>query len=191
MGALGDEPEPMKGAFPMKAFRLLLVTAAALVWTAPASASYFYYHRTSLTNSAFETIDNFGHTTGNNRAGSGSGTDACQHNNWIPLGAYDVLWHDDNYTGSKVQGRVWRLSDYQCSNGVRRTELFVHSEETSGQGQSCGPDGTDYPFCWESAHDYYSFGCIKLARQPVPSDLRQVDSFVHTYGMATDLWVFS
>ena len=132
----------------MKALRLLVVAAVALASAAPASASYFYYHRTSLTNSTFEALDNFGDTTGYLRAGSGSGTDACQHNNWIPLGYYNVLWHDDYYAGSKVQGRVWRLSDYQCSNGVRRTELFVHSEETSQQGQSCGPAGTDYPFCW-------------------------------------------
>ena len=102
-----------------------------------------------------------------------------------------MLWHDDNYPGSKIQGRVWRLSDYQCSNGVRRTELFVHSEETSGQGQSCGPSGTDYPFCWESDHDYYSLGCVKLARRPTPSDLGRVDNFVHAYGAATDLLVYS
>jgi hypothetical protein len=191
MGPLGDESEPMKGALSMKLLRLLLVAAAMLVWAAPASASYFYYHRTSLINSTLEVMDNYGDWTGYIRAGSGSGTDACQHNNWIPLGYYAVYWHDDNYAGSSVQGRVWRLSDYQCSNGVWRTELFVHSEETSGQGQSCGPAGTDYRFCWEGDHDYYSYGCIKVARQPVPSDLRQVDSFVHAYGMSTDLWVFS
>jgi hypothetical protein len=191
VGALGDEPEPMKGALPMKALLLFLVAAAALSSAASASASAFYYERTSLTNSTFEAGDGYGNWTGYLRAGSGSGTDACQHNNWIPLGYYAVPWHDDYYAGSAVQGRVWRLSDYQCSNGVRRTELFVHSEETSQQGQSCGPAGTDYPFCWEGAHDYYSYGCIKIARQPVPSDLRVVNAFVHGYGAATDLWVYS
>ena len=30
----------------------------------------------------------------------------------------------------------------------------------------CGRGGTDYPFCWEGAHDYYSFGCMKVARRP-------------------------
>jgi hypothetical protein len=175
----------------MKALLVLVTAVAAFVWAAQASASAFYYQRTSLTNSIFQASDNYGDWTGNLRAGSGSGTDACQHNNWIPLGYYSVLWHDDYYAGSAVQGRVWRLSDYQCSNGVRRTELFVHSEETSQQGQNCGPAGSDYPFCWEGSRDYYSYGCIKLARQPVPSDLRQVDSFVHTYGSAPDLWVYS
>ena len=176
----------------MKIRHLLVVALVALACATPApAASSFYYERTSLTNSIFDVMSSSGYWTGNIRAGSGSGTDACQHNNWIPLGDYDVLWHDDNYPGSKIQGRVWRLSDYQCSNGVRRSELFVHSEETSGQGQSCGPSGTDYPFCWESDHDYYSLGCVKLARRPTPSDLGRVDNFVHAYGAATDLLVYS
>ncbi len=174
----------------MKATCLLVVAAAALAWVTPAPASAFYYHRTSLTNSTFEALDNYGDWTSYLRAGSGSGTDACQHNNWIPRGYYAVLWHDDYYGGSAVQGRVWRLSDYQCSNGVRRTELFVHSEENSQQGQTCYAYG-DSPFCWEGDNDYYSYGCIKLARRPAPSDLHVVDSFVHNYGAATDLWVYS
>jgi hypothetical protein len=118
------------------------------------------------------------------RAGSGSGLNACQINNWIPLGRYTVRFHDDHYPGSLIQGRVWRLSDYQCANGVRRTELFVHSEETSSNGQSgCGPPG-DGPFCWESTSDYYSYGCIKIARQPViggHSDLGRMDNYTHNF----------
>jgi hypothetical protein len=176
----------------MKIPYLLAVALAALVCAAPAlPASSFYYQRTSLTNSVFDVLSDSGYWTGNIRAGSGIGTDACQHNNWIPRGDYDVLWHDDYYGGSAIQGRVWRLSDYQCSNGVRRTELFVHSEETSSQGQSCGSPYDDYPFCWEDSSDYYSYGCVKLARQPVPSDLREVDVFTHSYGAAADLLVYS
>jgi hypothetical protein len=173
----------------MTALRLLAVAAAALVWAAPTQASFFHYERTSLTNSTFDGMNSDGYWSGYLRAGSGSGTDACQHYNWIPRGNYDVLWHDDYFDGTKIQGRVWRLSDYQCSNGVRRTELFIHSEENSQQGQTCWSSG-DAPFCWDGDGDYYSYGCIKLARQPVPSDLRQVDSFVHTYGAATDLYVY-
>ena len=177
----------------MKRRHLLVVAVVALSCAAPAAAadSSFYYQRTSLTDSTFDVLSSAGYWSGNIRAGSGSGTDACQHNNWIPLGDYNVLWHDDDYAGSSIQGRVWRLSDYQCSNGVRRTELFVHSEETSAQGQSCGPAGTDYKFCWEGDHDYYSLGCVKLARRPTPSDLGRVDTFVHAYGMASDLLVYS
>jgi len=176
----------------MKIPFVLAVVLAALLCAEPAfSDSSFYYERTSLTNSIFDVLGSGGYWAGDFRAGSGIDTDACQHDNWIPLGNYDVLWHDDNFDGSAVQGRVWRLSDYQCSNGVRRTELFIHSEETSSQGQSCGPAGTDYPFCWEGAGDYYSYGCIKLARQPVPSDLRAVDTFVHAHWPAADLLVYS
>jgi hypothetical protein len=105
----------------MKSRHLLVVALVALACATPASAdSSFYYQRTSLTNSIFDAMSSEGYWTGNIRAGSGSGTDACQHNNWIPKGDYAVLWHDDNYPGSAIQGRVWRLSDYQCSNGVRR-----------------------------------------------------------------------
>jgi len=124
------------------------------------------------------------------RGGSGSGTNQCQTNNRIPLGTYSVPFHNGNYAGSLIQGRVWRLSDYQCSNGVRRTELFVHSEETSSQGQSCPTPGDD-PFCWEGNDDYYSNGCIKVARPPGSNHLGQVDSFVHQYGAATSLIVTS
>src|SRR6266511_2619991 len=191
VGALGREPEPLeRRRSQMKALSVLVVIAAALAWTLPAPASVFYYDRTSLIYSYFEAVDNYGDWTGV-RGGSGIGTDACQHYNWIPRGYYSVYWHDDWYAGTVIQGRVWRLSDYQCSNGVRRTELFVHSEENSQQGQSCYADGSDSPFCWEGDHDYYSYGCIKVARRPTPSDLRQIDSFVHTYGAATDLWVYS
>jgi hypothetical protein len=174
----------------MTALRLLAVAAAALVWVAPAPASAFYYHRTSLTNSTFEALDEYGDWTGYLRAGSGIDTDACQHYNWIPRGYYSVLWHDDYFDGTKIQGRVWRLSDYQCSNGIRRTELFIHSEENSQQGQTCYASA-ESPFCWEGDGDYRSYGCIKLARRPVPSDLRQVDAFVHAYEAAPDLWVYS
>jgi hypothetical protein len=32
---------------------------------------------------------------------------------------------------------------------------------------------------------------VKLARRPTPSDLGRADNFVHAYGMATDLLVYS
>ena len=173
----------------MKAARLLVIAVAALVWAAPASASYFYYNRTSLTNSYFEAVDNFGDWT-DARAGSGSGTDACQHYNWIPLGYYSVLWHDDYFDGTKIKGRVWRLSDYQCSNGVRRTELFVHSEETPSKGNRATRAATrrsagKAPATTTRTAASSSRG-VRHRR-----DLGRVDNFVHAYGHATDLWVYS
>ena len=60
------------------------------------------------------------------------------------------------------------------------------------------------PFCWERTSDYYSLGCIKLARpSPVasfPNDLGNAHSVYHTYGGASthgalkdayELYVFS
>jgi hypothetical protein len=179
--------------------RLVLLTLSALalllVVPVPANAGYFFYWRnSSLIHGSFDY--NCAGSTCNSpiyRAGSGSGTNACQHNNWIPLGHYDIPFHNDHYTGSLIQGRVWRLTDYQCSNGVRRTELFVHSEETSSNGQYC-PTGGDDPFCWEGVNDYYSNGCIKLARKPIVngySDLGRIDSWVHGISPANWLHVYA
>lgn len=112
------------------------------------------------------------------RGGSGSGTNACQTNNWIPVGTYDVPFHDDSFAGSKIQGRVWRMSDYHCSNGVVRTELFIHTEETSSRGQYC-PTAGDDPFCWEGTNDYYSQGCIKISRSPGSADMGALDNWEH------------
>lgn len=170
------------------------VGALALTLLLPATASAYewvnYSRNGTLINGMIVYNCSVSTCSINWRGGSGSGTNACQKNNWIPVGSYDVPFHSDNYAGSLIQGRVWRLTDYQCSNGVRRTELFIHSEETSGQGQYC-PSGGDDPFCWESTNDYYSNGCIKIARKPVIdgySDLGRLDRWDHGYGDNLD-WV--
>ncbi len=117
------------------------------------------------------------------RVGSGNGgTDGCQYGNWLPNGYYSVQGHWDNYDAT-IKGRVWYLNDYNCGGGVYRTELFVHSEETAGQGQMCGSP-YDERYCWDGDSDYYSLGCIKVARLPVVngySDLGRIDSFHHSY----------
>jgi hypothetical protein len=118
------------------------------------------------------------------RAGSGNGgTKACEYHNWLPLGTYDVWFHDDSYGGSLIRGRVWRLQNFFCAhNGVTRTELFVHTEETQDRGQACTSHPDD-PFCWEGANDYYSLGCIKVARMPIgsdgKSDIGRLDTWAH------------
>jgi hypothetical protein len=183
----------------MKGLVTALLGAVVLVFFAPACASASewinYWRRGTLINGDLTyNCSAPGCASAVSRAGSGSGYNACQKNNWIPLGSYDVPFHSDHYAGSLVQGRVWRLSDYQCSNGVRRTELFIHSEETSGNGQSC-PSGGDDPFCWEGANDYYSYGCIKVARMPVTngySDLGRLDNWDHgTVGPISQVNVYS
>jgi hypothetical protein len=92
------------------------------------------------------------------RAGSGSGnTNDCTTNEgWLPNGTYsnndsDSRSHFTHYNktsgNSVVRGWVWSLGDKVCSNGSRyRTELFIHSQGTSG---------------WSNSN-YASAGCIKI-----------------------------
>jgi hypothetical protein len=176
--------------------KLVILGAIGLVLAVVAplgsnAAVFDYYRNNSLINGQIRGNCGYQCVTSWYRAGSGSGTDACQTNNWIPLGGFNVNFHSDNYAGSLIQGRVWSLSDYQCSNGVIRTELFVHSQETSSQGQQC-PSGTP-DFCWDTDNDYYSNGCIKVARMPVVngySDLGRIDEFHHSLsGPVTQVWV--
>jgi hypothetical protein len=121
------------------------------------------------------------------RAGSGTTTNECRRGEgWLPSGWYSQWGHWNGYDGSAVKGRVWWLQDKYCADGVtKRTELFIHSEETAGNGQRCTSTYDD-PFCWERASDYYSLGCIKLARpSPVagfPNDLGAAHSYYHSYG---------
>lgn len=129
----------------------------------------FDFQRVSNTNSSytFSWWDAYGRVYyWTWRGGSGDSTDAC----WVNHGNYN------NYDGSAIKGRVWYWSDKPCWNGTWRTELFTHTEETAGQGQSCEP------FCWDGANDYYSQGCIKIA---YPGDINSVHSKYHAYG--TDL----
>jgi hypothetical protein len=121
------------------------------------------------------------------RAGSGTSTNECRRaEGWLPAGWYSQWGHWNNYGGSAVRGRVWWLQDKYCSDGItRRTELFIHSEETAANGQLC-TSAWDDSTCWEREADYYSLGCIKLARpSPVanfPNDLGNAHSAYHTYG---------
>jgi hypothetical protein len=121
------------------------------------------------------------------RAGSGTSTNECRRaEGWLPAGWYSQWGHWNNYDGSAIRGRVWWLQDKYCSDGItKRTELFIHSEETAANGQLC-TSAWDDSTCWERQADYYSLGCIKLARpSPVasfPNDLGNAHSAYHTYG---------
>lgn len=88
------------------------------------------------------------------RAGSGQGSNAFNEcavgEGWLPNGKYSVTPYK-NWNGSVIHGPVLRLSDHACSNGTKRTELFVHSS---------------YP--WSSGH-YNSDGCLKVANDSGPS----------------------
>jgi hypothetical protein len=129
------------------------------------------------------------------RSGSGVSTDPCaKGKGWLPNGVYDVPFMSDGYSGSVIAGRVWRLQDKKCSDGTVRTELFVHSEETSGNGQSCTSGNSDDQWCWdgtpngEATNDYKSLACIKVRRGSTEhsksNDLPTVHSDWHYWGLA-------
>ena len=71
--------------------------------------------------------------------------------------------HIHNKNGTDIDGRVWGLEDKDCGNGTVRTALFIHTEETVNNLQSCPTSGDD-PHCWETADwDYRSLGCVKIS----------------------------
>jgi len=168
-------------------FLILAAAVAVLLPAANASAAtrtFFGFHRYTNTSS-YLTISKQDLWTGailaqqGWRAGSGVSTDECAVGyGWLPGGWYDIVGHFDYYNGSAIKGRVWQLSDKRCAGGTGnlRTELFIHSEETSDEGQYC-PTPYDDPFCWEGDSDYKSSGCIKVAHVPPwPSDIAQADN---------------
>ncbi|GIU99793.1 MAG: hypothetical protein KatS3mg014_1409 [Actinomycetota bacterium] len=117
----------------------------------------------------------------------------------------------NNYDGSAIWGRVWHLQDKQCHDGTWRTELFIHTEETSGNGQRCTSDPDD-PECWDDTpaspggnpgtNDFKSQGCIKVRRQSpegswpdamsdVHSDWHDIGGLGHGQARADSLYVHS
>lgn len=125
------------------------------------------------------------------RAGSGTSQDECARAaGWLPAGWYSLLGHWNHYDATRVKGRVWWVQDKYCYDGVtKRVELLIHSEETAGNGQAC-TSSYDDPFCWERTADYYSLGCIKLARpSPVANfdnDLGSAHNHYHNYGGSSE-----
>jgi hypothetical protein len=171
------------------ALLVVAVAAGALVSSSLAATNTtFQFSRSSNLSSTltlFQRDTNTGqvYQRASWRAGSGTGTNECMSNvGWLPGGTYTMTLHSDSYGASKIQGRVWQLSDKGCNGGTGtvRTELFIHSEETYQRLQSCGSG--DLPFCWEGDHDYYSLGCIKVKHY---GDLPAVDGAWHSWGGTT------
>jgi hypothetical protein len=116
------------------------------------------------------------------RAGSGFGgpgtEDACaKGRGWLPDGRYRVVQYDD-YRGTLIHGRAFRLADKRCRNGTLRQQLFLHTEASAGNGQC--PDAPGDQVCrWEypKVNDYRSAGCIKLS----PPDLLALTRAYHHY----------
>jgi hypothetical protein len=82
------------------------------------------------------------------RAGSGDGTtDGCVvDHGWLPNGTYHVqeVFYD---RASIITGHAFWLNDTYCSNGTKRSALFIHSS---------------YPWSDTNPDDYVSEGCIKV-----------------------------
>ena len=153
----------------------LALTSAA---TVGATVTTFDFRRSTNTNSLLtiyrqDTLDGRILNQASYRAGSGQNTNACDSaaydnvGGWLPGGYYSLWGHWNYYTGSAVQGRVWRLQDKRCNGGTGtlRTELFIHTEETSAAEPSCVNPYIERA-CWDGDRDYYSNGCIKISRGP-------------------------
>ncbi|HEX5467745.1 MAG TPA: hypothetical protein VFW80_01710 [Gaiellaceae bacterium] len=173
---------------------IALVAALVLAWTsAPAQAAtgWWTFNRNTNLDSRLSWKWTYPPSpteyTRSWRAGSGTSKDECElGNGWLPAGWYSLRGHWKDYDASKIKGRVWYVQDKVCRNGLtQRTQLFIHSEETASRGQSC-TSVYDDRFCWERESDYYSDGCIKVARpSPVasfPNDLGSAHSTYHDYG---------
>jgi len=112
------------------------------------------------------------------RAGSGENKDECDKSygsdsgGWLPAATYKLKGMFDN-KNDLIKARAIYFEDKVCSNGVTwRTGLFIHTEETAAQGQSCDQ------YCWNGVNDYKSKGCIKVSYADMPS----VHSHYHTKG---------
>ena len=116
------------------------------------------------------------------RAGSGSPgrytTDPCaKGRGWLPDGTYTLRQYND-YAGTLIHGRAFRLSDQRCGDGTLREELFVHTESAAGNHQCA--DGPGDQICrWEfpQVNDYTSHGCIKLSPTDVLALVRDYQRF--------------
>jgi hypothetical protein len=116
------------------------------------------------------------------RAGSGlpgvSATNSCVKNHgWLPDGRYAVRQYDD-YAGTLIHGRAFRLSDKRCANGTLRQQLFIHTEAGRGNTQ-CADRRGDQICRWEfpRTNDYTSHGCIKMS----PQDIRALTRDYHRF----------
>ncbi|QFZ78360.1 L,D-transpeptidase family protein [Streptomyces fagopyri] len=126
------------------------------------------------------------------RAGSGAGlgerkdagrNECASGKGWLPKGTYTVGTPDTRYNGDLIKGYAIPLSDKACTNGTKRTQLFIHSEMTRAGGQAPAVPGKDVRQRWDHDYDYESAGCIKLtpgnikklfrnlARFPLPTKL--------------------
>ncbi len=161
---------------------LVLAVAPPPVEATPGLAygNYAWYNPgTTATNGLLKTYVGYA-SYSSVTAGSGNGpnwNNPCISNvGRLPNGWYST--HNDKHVNNKndtIKGRVWGISDKNCGNGTIRSELFIHTEETSTNGQTCTA-APDDPYCWEGTFDYESQGCVKVSH---PSGISTVHSWWH------------
>ncbi|MFE0100641.1 hypothetical protein [Streptomyces sp. NPDC059009] len=140
---------------------------------------YLRFDKGSVTNSRLELVKR---VPGRDaviktyKAGSGQIKNSCAvGRGWLPDAdarhPYAVQWHRKNFDGV-INGFVIKLSDKRCSNGTKRTELFIHSEMKPN-----GRQGTIESERWtnQSPNDYYSNGCIKLHPTHIKDLFKRLD----------------
>ena len=118
------------------------------------------------------------------RAGSGlpggSAENACvKGHGWLPNGTYALRQYDD-YAGTLIHGRAFRLDDKRCANGTLREQLFIHTEAGAGNSQCANLPG-DQLCRWEfpKINDYTSHGCIKMSPAAILALTRDYHRFFH------------
>jgi hypothetical protein len=187
-----------------------VVVAAVLATPVPAqgarNCAYFDFAKGTNINSTltWKYVDGSGRCilSHSYRAGSGDNTDPCDPDHgWLPNGWNDLksTYHQNGYNGSLIKGRVWHVDNKACQgDGTVRTELFIHTEETSSRGQTC-TSNVDDPWCWDvtaasgagaGTNDYHSQGCIKVRRDSPeetqgpswPNDMKDVHNDWHDLG---------
>lgn len=99
----------------------------------------------------------------------------------LPNGWYNTYnGHHVDHKPDLIRGRVWGLSDKAAPGCPARTGLFIHTEETTDNGQYC-PTSDDDPYCWENGDDYKSIGCVKISHpnNGFPNSVGSLHSWWH------------
>jgi lipoprotein-anchoring transpeptidase ErfK/SrfK len=118
------------------------------------------------------------------RAGSGDGSqNPCYRNHgWMPTGTWKINSRSQRYNGRLIKGYAVHLQDMACKpgSGVKRTEMFIHSEMNRD-----GSQGGVERRRWDGPGDYRSNGCVKLA----PADIKDLFRRLNQTGWPSHLRV--
>jgi hypothetical protein len=184
LGPASAAPGPGRPSYAGQPLPATRAAAAPVRATITFTKNYRHQWRSTVTWRAWRRSGGTWHLVAHDswRAGSGFGgpgtEDACaKGRGWLPNGRYSLVQYDD-YHGTLIHGRAFRLADKRCRNGTLRQQLFLHTEASAGNGQ-CPDAPGDQPCRWEypKINDYRSSGCIKLA----PPDLLALTRAYHRY----------